>query len=83
MKYFKTSSINNVGIRELINTVASDIIDNFDEETLKMRSESFKLAFMNGKHFSNDLNNSSKSGGKNTQLGVDYEFYNRNNNCCN
>ena len=82
MKYFKISSINNVGIRELINTVANDIIENFDEDTLKIRSESFKLGFINGKLFSNNLIDSSENEVKYPQMGVDYEFYNRNNNCC-
>jgi hypothetical protein len=47
--------LNNLGIKELIKAVSYDIIDGFDEESLKMRSGSFKLGNSNGKNFTNQI----------------------------
>jgi hypothetical protein len=70
----KVSALTNSGVQELFSFVTEDIINNTDNETLKLRSESFKIQLINGEFFNKDKekdldgaqNNSPNKGKKNS-----------------
>ncbi len=75
------SSLYNLGIRELVKTVANDIIDAFDEESLKIRSESFKIG-VNGKIYTNQFNIDNNEEKNFALRGVKINSTSEKKNCC-
>jgi hypothetical protein len=76
LKFMKVSALTNSGIQDLFSFVTEDIINSTDNETLKLRSESFKIQLINGEFFNKDKekgkdldgaqNNSPNKGKKNS-----------------
>lgn len=57
LKYFKCSSLQNLGIKELFESMTLDIIESIDDENLHIRSESIKLGYINKDYFNKDMKN--------------------------
>lgn len=60
MKLVRVSAFNNTGIQDLFLSVAEDVVNSMDSETIKIRSESFKIQLINGEIF--NVNKQNKKG---------------------
>lgn len=57
LKIFRISALNNIGVKDLFESITKDIFNITDNETLNMRSESIKLGYINGGFFNKDGGN--------------------------
>ena len=50
----KVSAKNNIGIKELFETIAEEIMVKIDSDTLNIRADSFKIPMINGEYFNKE-----------------------------
>ena len=57
IKLLRVSAFNNSGTQDLFLSITEDIMNNMDNETIKIRSESFKIQLINNGEIFNQKQN--------------------------